>query len=70
MLIKFKNCEIDLWKVRRGCVVLGAGRVGHINKIGFPETLKDDKKHFCIDIVSTEADVHLMSYEVEWLEPH
>lgn len=70
MLIKFKNCEIDIWKVRRGSVVLGAGRVGHIDKIGYPTTYYADEKNLCIDFVSTDVSVHLMSYEVEWLEPH
>lgn len=69
MRVKFENCEVELWKVRQGVVVAGAGHVGHITKIARPNTITTENV-YTIDMTTHGVDVYLMSDGVTWLEPH
>jgi hypothetical protein len=70
MKIKLKNTEVDVWKLRKGVVVMCGGHIGHIDKIAIPNNPLLGENVLVVDVTGAYCDHCVMSTDVTWLEPH
>jgi hypothetical protein len=70
MKVKLKNTHVDIWKLRKGVVVMCGGHVGHIDRIAIPNNPSFGDDVLVIDVISAYTEHCVMSTDVTWLEPH
>lgn len=73
MKVKFENCEVELWKVKQGVVVMKNCDACHVVSIG---TVWQRSGETVVNIQTKGmTDVYLsgtshISDELTWIEPH
>lgn len=75
MKVKFENCEVELWKLRKGTVVVDSyGKAGHISYLGDVWEYSADVGNV-VDITVEREDNGAVrghdtnSYRLLWVEP-
>ncbi len=67
MNVQFDNCEVPIWKLRKGTVVFYVDTYYHIANI---YDLQNEDKNIELELENThEQDFYVGSKNVTWLEP-
>lgn len=70
MKVKFKNTEVDIWKLRKGAVVLESIGQKHYYIEGFM-TMQQDTPILVLQDCGREGSwMYISTGFLEWLEPH
>lgn len=74
MKIKFENCEVELWKLQKGTVVMKEGAACHIKLIG--NVWERNNVGRVVDILTEGLTdqllfgQHHVSNDLTWIAPH